>query len=173
MFTKLHKELDKKLKEPAYQHEGEDYYVGICAAQQIADQVEKEFYKENPIFKYALMYAEHIKKYGIDISEKWETATQNATALNEAYMRGRQDERDGFDRLKDNNGWIPCSERLPKEDDFPEQRYRVLASCSDGIVRNATIKSLLTEDEIHISRGNEFTYVAWKPLSDPYIPKGE
>jgi hypothetical protein len=101
MFTKLQKELDKKLKEPAYQHEGEDYYVGICTAQQIADQVEKEFYKENPIFKYALMYAEHIKKYGIDITEKWETATQNAAALNEAYMRGRQDERERFARCQE------------------------------------------------------------------------
>ena len=69
-----------------------------------------------------------------------------------------------------NNGWIPCSERLPKEDDFPEQRYRVLASCSDGIVRNATIKSLLNE-ELHFSRGNTFTYVAWKPLPEPYKEK--
>lgn len=103
MITELHKELDKKLKEPAYQHEGEDYYVGICEAMQIVDQVEKEFYKENPIFKYALLYAQHVMKYGIDISEKWETTTQNAAALNEAYMRGRQDEREKFERCYKTN----------------------------------------------------------------------
>jgi hypothetical protein len=101
MFTTLRKELDKKLKEPAYQHEGEDYYVGICEAMQIIDQVEKEFYKENPIHKYALLYAQNIMKYGVDISEKWETATQNAAALNVAYLRGRQDERDRFVRWQE------------------------------------------------------------------------
>lgn len=64
--------------------------------------------------------------------------------------------------------WIPCSERLPEETDYPEQRFRVLASCSDGIVRNATIKSLRNTEEEHRSRGNFFTYVVWQPLPEPY-----
>lgn len=67
-----------------------------------------------------------------------------------------------------NNGWIPCSKRLPKENDFPEQRYRVLASCTDGIVRNTTIKSLLENKEKHSCNGEAFYYTAWQPLPDPY-----
>ena len=147
---------------------------GLKIAEDIVNQTEKEFFAENPIYKYALMYAQHLVKYGVDISEKWETATQNSMALNEAYIRGCQDESNKVARWQEeyNNGWIPCSERLPKEDDFPEQRYRVLASCSDGIVRNATIKSLLNE-ELHFSRGNTFTYVAWQPLPKPYKPEGD
>ena len=143
---------------------------GIKIAEEIINQVENKFHEEVSIYKYAMLYAENAMKYGVDISEKWETATQNAMALNEAYLRGCQDERDKFDRLREENGWIPCSEKLPKEDDFPEQRYRVLASCSDGIVRNATIKSLLNE-ELHFSRCNTFTYVAWKPLPEQYKEK--
>lgn len=63
--------------------------------------------------------------------------------------------------------WIPCSERLPGEYDYPEQRYRVLVSCSDGIVRNATIKSMLS-GENHFCSGYEFVYEAWMPLPEPY-----
>lgn len=63
--------------------------------------------------------------------------------------------------------WIPCSERLPEEYDYPEQRYRVLVSCSDGIVRNATIKSMLSGEK-HFCLGYEFVYEAWMPLPEPY-----
>lgn len=63
--------------------------------------------------------------------------------------------------------WIPCSERLPDETDYPEQHFRILASCSDGIVRNATIKSLRQTEEKHMNRGYYFTYVAWMPLPEP------
>ena len=43
--------------------------------------------------------------------------------------------------------WIPCSEKMPSEHDYPEQKHRVLASCSDGIVRNASIKSMLNGEK--------------------------
>jgi hypothetical protein len=77
----------------------------------------------------------NIKRYGVDVTEKWATATQNAAALNQAYLRGRQDERDKFDEWREeynkehnkeyntdvpdrnvggNDGWIPCSEWLPE-----------------------------------------------------------
>lgn len=32
----------------------------------------------------------------------------------------------GFPTVGD---WIPCSERLPDETDYPEQHFRILASC--------------------------------------------
>lgn len=67
--------------------------------------------------------------------------------------------------------WIPCSERLPNEYDYPEQRYRILASCSDGIVRNATIKTMLNGEKHYATGHVEFVYEAWMPLPEPY--KGE
>ena len=67
------------------------------------------------------------------------------------------------------NEWIPCSERLPKETDFPEQKYRILASCSDGIVRNATIEDLRDRSKKHFNGSRcEFAYLAWQPLPEPY-----
>ena len=65
------------------------------------------------------------------------------------------------------DGWIPCSKRLPEPNDFPEQNHRILASCTDGIVRNATIKSLLEAEEHH-SRNGAFFYEAWRPLPESY-----
>ena len=49
----------------------------------------------------AKAYAVNIKRYGVDVTEKWATATQNAAALNQAYLRGRQDERDKFDEWRE------------------------------------------------------------------------
>lgn len=70
-----------------------------------------------------------------------------------------------------NGDWIPCSERLPDIKDFPQQKYRVLVSCTDGIVRNTTIKSLL-ENETHYACNHEpFTYEAWQALPFPYLEK--
>jgi hypothetical protein len=77
-----------------------------------------EEYKTDITFQYVVLQTDILKRMGIDISSKWETATQQAYALNEAYMRGRQDESDKFARLQDEHkgGWIPCSERLPEDD---------------------------------------------------------
>lgn len=52
----------------------------------------------------AKAYAVNIKRYGVDVAEKWVTATQNAAALNQAYLRGRQDERDKFDKWREEYG---------------------------------------------------------------------
>ena len=39
----------------------------------------------------AIMYAENYLKYGTDITQKWETATQNAYAIHNAEKRGYYD----------------------------------------------------------------------------------
>lgn len=67
--------------------------------------------------------------------------------------------------------WIPCSEKMPSEHDYPEQKHRVLASCSDGIVRNASIKSMLSGEKRYALGHIEFTYEAWMPLPPAF--KGE
>ncbi len=51
---------------------------------------------ENIINQLAIMYAVALTKYGVDIREKFETATQTTMAMNEAYLRGRQDEIEKF-----------------------------------------------------------------------------
>ena len=39
---KLKAELNKRLDEPAYHHSGEDYYVGICSAENIVDEIAEQ-----------------------------------------------------------------------------------------------------------------------------------
>lgn len=64
----------------------------------------------------AEMYAKNMVDYGVDVTKAWQTATQQSCALEKAYIRGRQYEADRFIELRKeyNDGWIPCSERLPK-----------------------------------------------------------
>ena len=64
----------------------------------------------------AEMYAKNMVDYGVDVTKAWQTATQQSCALEKAYIRGRQYEADRLIELRKeyNDGWIPCSERLPK-----------------------------------------------------------
>lgn len=59
-----------------------------------------------------------------------------------------------------NNGWIPCSERLP------ERNTWVLVTRSNGII----------DMDMYKSRGwicREDFVIAWQPLPPKYEPKGE
>lgn len=49
----------------------------------------------------AQMYATALELYGVDITGKFETATQMSLALEKAYLKGRSDEA--------NRKWIPVS----------------------------------------------------------------
>ncbi len=61
--------------------------------------------------------------------------------------------------------WIPCSERLPKENNG-----RVLVSCADGVVRIYTSKSMLSYCA-DTNGDYEYWFRAWMPLPEPC--KGE
>ena len=50
--------------------------------------------KDVQIATYALAYAKNLILYGVDISEKFETATEMSISLEKAYLRGRADERE-------------------------------------------------------------------------------
>ena len=78
---------------------------------------EKE-YKGDMKHNLAEMYAKNMVDYGVDVTKAWQTATQQSCALEKAYIRGRQYEADKFIKLRKeyNDGWIPCSERLPEID---------------------------------------------------------
>ena len=60
-----------------------------------------------------------------------------------------------------NNGWIPCSERLPEE----EGKY--LVTLKLGCITFADLKDIK-----HYPHFNA-DVIAWQPLPQPYQPKGE
>lgn len=49
----------------------------------------------------AEMYAKNMVDYGVDVTKAWQTATQQSYALEKAYIRGRQDEADRLEELKE------------------------------------------------------------------------
>ena len=61
----------------------------------------KEVIQDKMINDLALNYAICLVKYGVDIREKWETAIQNKFALEQAYLRGREDERKRIEDLEE------------------------------------------------------------------------
>ena len=72
-----------------------------------------------------------------------------------------------------NNGWIPCSERLPdvpegtEDDDCPEFNVTI-----KGASRAATLRC--SSDGTWFDEfGYVYPVIAWQPLPDPYQQKGE
>jgi hypothetical protein len=52
------------------------------------------------VLSAAYLYAVNYCEYGEDITKEWTTAVQNAAALEKAYIRGRQDERESLLRME-------------------------------------------------------------------------
>ena len=67
-------------------------YIDCADLEKIINEAEAKW-KSDTVIQLAMMYAEALTKYGFDIRDKFETATQMTMALNEAYLRGRHDER--------------------------------------------------------------------------------
>ena len=68
-----------------------------------------------------------------------------------------------------NNGWIPCSERLPEE---PEEGLTDLDECDEYIamIENADIPTALNyagNGEWYCD-GEFYKVIAWQPLPEPY-----
>ena len=54
------------------------------------------------VLKQAYAYAKNLELYGVDVSEKWETATRQTLALERAYCQGRYDQRNSdMETIKD------------------------------------------------------------------------
>lgn len=152
------------------------YEFGACQAMddavKIINQLAEEYQNDN-LSQLSNKYWKCLTKFGVDITEKWETATQNAVALEQAYIRGRQDERDRFAKWQEehNNGWIPCIERLPEDDsicivtvEYPNNETVVDYGWFDriGICWYVGMQEFRTSN-----------ILAWQPLPAPYQPKGE
>ena len=75
-------------------------------------------------------------------------------------------EKFGTDTNVGSNGWIPCSERLPKYGEV------VMCSCTN----NGITISCITHKGVKPSKSVRFgqhSVIAWQPLPQPYQPKGE
>lgn len=147
----------------------------------IVNQVAEE-YKDSEIYQLAMIYAEKIMKYGLDITKRWETATSQSAALERAYMRGMQEQIDKFNQLKEeyHNGWIPVEERLPETPKgymdyywctLKSEKYNETACKIVGYARfaNGNFWQLSRED----SYIEGYKIIAWQPLPEPYQPKGD
>ena len=143
----------------------EEHFISTHKAKEIVNQLAEE-YNNDIVNQLAMKYAICLTKFGVDITEKLETATQNAMALEQAYIRGRQDERDRFAKWQDeyNNGWISCSERLP-------EKYGEYLCCNEYgefILGYPVAKH--SDDGFYVETDTEgLDYViAWQPLPQPY-----
>lgn len=146
-----------------------------------------EAYKKDIIYNLAEMYAQNMFVYGVDITKVWETATQQSYALEQAYIRGRKNERDKFNELRKEykSGWIPCSERLPEEYDsifaklkgtdkwdsaMPEEisdDVNVTVEFEDGTRKTMTLHTNDGKWNTN-NRIVKFNVIAWQPLPEPY-----
>ena len=65
-----------------------------------------------------------------------------------------------------NDGWIPCSERLPEYGEV------VMCSCTNGGITISCIthKGVIPSKSV---RFGQHLVIAWKSLPSPYQPKGE
>ena len=95
-------EMNDKSKNSAYEEEDWEKFdllsgrnQGINIAISIVNELAEE-YKADKVYQLAMMYAKNIYVYGVDVTKAWESAVQNHMALEQAYMRGRQDEIDRF-----------------------------------------------------------------------------
>ncbi len=128
-----------------------------------------EEYQPNQAHQFAILHADILARLGIDISVVWETGTQQAEALEQAYLRGRQDEKEDS-----NSGWILCSERLPEVNQVVLVTYedRYIGGCF-GVCTGQYIHSLGEWDIDDYMSADDFKCIVWRELPAPYQPKGE
>lgn len=120
-FEKIIERLEEKLKEPLYQHEGEDYFIGISEAFEIVNQVADEYGKDT--------------------------------------------------NVRSNDGWIPCSERLPEE---KGEYYVTYHPCYwDNVYDEICVGLDTFRGKTSWAQKKYQRVIAWKPKDAPYKPKGE
>lgn len=114
------------------------------------------------IEEYAKIYARNLVLYGVDVRDKLEGATQISLALEQAYLRGRQDES--------NRRWIPCSERLPSKEEYCKCNGQFIVT--NGNRTYATYFDIYDTLRFGEPTINHFridrSVIAWQPLPKPY-----
>lgn len=157
--------LDRLEREIAGKPTPDEYNNGINRAYSIVKEVSEE-YKGDMKHNLAEMYAKNMVDYGVDVTKEWQTATQQSCALEKAFIRGIQYERDRFIELRKeyNNGWIACSDGLPEE-------YTVLCCDKYGeMIVGHPYFDEVSDTNYSSESDNEMMYncIAWQPLPEPY-----
>ena len=141
----------------------------ISKCKEIVQEVAKE-YRNSQINQLAMMYATSLMLYGVDVTKELETATKQSYDLEQAYIRGRQCERDKFAELRKeyNNGWIPCSERLPEEHKLYDITFRNdVGTHSVSAIYDPNCKLWFWDaDETELV---DSEVLAWAEKREPYI----
>lgn len=99
---------------------------------------------------------------------------------NQEYNEAISDVIDFIERFQKNynNGWIPCSERLPNF----EERKRSYCRNAHGaefivMIEGATLPTTLyikmVDNNWRDEHGNYYNVIAWQPLPESYQPKGD
>lgn len=125
---------------------------------EIVNQLAEEYNNSNDSMEIQIAknYAKWLTKCGVNITEKWETATAQAYALNEAYMRGMQDERDRFAELQEEYNNDFCEWKISEYGDYWKP------NCCDDVYYLLGVRKF------------EFCpYCGKKIKIAPYQPKGE
>lgn len=154
-------------------------------------------FNSSRVYLLADMYANNMCNFGVDVTKDYNTAVQNSAMLNQAYLRGRQDEADRIlSRTSpinmDNEGWIYCSDFMPPEHESIFARFKgtpkwisgmfektsdvvnvtVMNSKGDAVTTHATTTDgRWSCDLLKIDSSNEI--IAWRPLPKPCRRKGE
>ena len=154
-------------------------------------------FNSSRVYLLANMYANNMCNFGVDVTKDYQTAVQNSAMLNQAYLRGRQDEADRIlSRTSsinmDNEGWIYCSDSMPPEHESIFARFKgtprwisgmfektsdvvnvtVMNSKGDAVTTYAnTTDGRWSCDLLKIDSSNEI--IAWRPLPKPCRRKGE
>lgn len=82
-----------------------------------------------------------------------------------------------------NNGWIPCSERLPNKEEYLKNDGRFIVTDGNRVYQSIydiyichcfrTSHSLPFGSSYKTSYEIDNCVIAWQPLPEPYQPKGE
>ena len=118
--------------------------------------------KKKYIEQIAQIYAKSLVLYGVNIEGKYDTAVKMNLALENAYLRGRADSlKYAYEKFKDKNKWIPCSERLPECNE-------VVLVCTEHCCYLAWMEDCGWELEETNEDPDELEFIAWQPLPEPY-----
>lgn len=98
-------------------------------------------------------------------------ATEHCKECNR-LSNGSIDYYENYDCLVEeyNNGWIPCSERLPENISTVLVQVKEIEKPTLGWYGNMDGWRLSEKDFAELE---DFTVIAWQPLPAPYQPKGE
>ena len=152
VFEKIRQKLEEKEKEPMYQHTGEDYYVGIISAIEIVDEVEEEYAKvsvEGDLISRSALQ-EDLRKY----EDECESIMMLPSWYGACSVIKKQP-------IIQNDGWIPCSERLPEEGEEVLCFTRFNDYSVGYLYRYAGWK-------INYEYFRKYYVIAWQPLPAPY-----